>query len=167
MEMAMFDVHAGIALAGVLPGPTRVLARPVDGGYLFNGKAPWASGWGMIDVIGVAAYHEGSVHILMIDAVAGDTLQVQPLDLTAVQASATVRNWKLPAPRCSQPAKPPRPTRGREPPNWQYVPPPRWPHTPAAVPRYVAASPNVRYGRRRSCWSSDPGHGSNRLSWPT
>jgi alkylation response protein AidB-like acyl-CoA dehydrogenase len=105
MEMAMFDrartaqwmapmatgeVHAGIALAGVLPGPTRVLARPVDGGYLLNGKAPWASGWGMIDVIGVAAYHEGSVHILMIDAIAGDTLQVQPLDLTAVQASATV-----------------------------------------------------------------------------
>jgi alkylation response protein AidB-like acyl-CoA dehydrogenase len=87
-------VRAGAAQAGVLPGPARVRARRVDGGYLLTGESPWVTGWGMIDVLHAAAREGGgadeTVIWALLDAVAGPTLSVEPLDLVAVAASRTV-----------------------------------------------------------------------------
>jgi len=49
------------------------------------------SGWGRIDVVHTAARDlEGNVVWLLVDATASGTLQVEPLELAAVNASATV-----------------------------------------------------------------------------
>jgi alkylation response protein AidB-like acyl-CoA dehydrogenase len=88
--------RAGIALAGLRPGPASVRARPVPGGYVIDGSAPWVTGWGMIDTLYVAARRddvdspaEETVVWALLDAVESDTLTVEPLDLIAVAASRT------------------------------------------------------------------------------
>ena len=43
--------RAGVALAGLLPGPPRLRARPAGGGYVLDGTAPWVTGWGHIDTL--------------------------------------------------------------------------------------------------------------------
>jgi len=83
--------RAGTALAGLLPGPPRLRATPVDGGYRLDGDAPWVTGWGMVDTLHVAARTpDDTVVWALVDAVAGPTLAVEPLRMVAVQASATV-----------------------------------------------------------------------------
>ncbi|WHT22179.1 acyl-CoA/acyl-ACP dehydrogenase [Crossiella sp. CA-258035] len=84
--------RAGIAVgAAVRPGPPLLRAEPVEGGYRFHGSAPWVSGWDMVDLLQVAARDEQDVLVFaLLDAVAGDSLSVAPLDLLAVQASRTV-----------------------------------------------------------------------------
>ena len=47
--------RAGVALAGLLPGPPRLRARAVGGGYVLDGTSPWVTGWGHIDTLHVAA----------------------------------------------------------------------------------------------------------------
>ena len=47
--------RAGVALAGLLPGPPRLRARAVEGGYVLDGTSPWVTGWGHIDTLHVAA----------------------------------------------------------------------------------------------------------------
>ncbi len=86
--------RAGAAQAGAQPGPARVRARRVDGGYLLTGQAPWVTGWDMIDVLHTAARVPGDPEETLIwalvDAATGATLTVEPLDLVAVAASRTV-----------------------------------------------------------------------------
>ena len=83
--------RAGLALAGVLPEPL-LRARPVSEGWLFSGTAPWVSGWGRIDVVHTAARDaEDNVVWAFVDARESTTLTVEPLELVAVNASATVR----------------------------------------------------------------------------
>jgi hypothetical protein len=88
------QLRAGVAQGGALPGPARVRARRVDGGYLLTGESPWLTGWGMIDVLHAAArVGTGADEVLiwaLLDAVAGPTLGVDPLDLVALAASRTV-----------------------------------------------------------------------------
>ena len=48
------EVRAGLALGGLRPGPPTVRVRPVGGGYVLDGQAPWVTGWGMVDVLLVA-----------------------------------------------------------------------------------------------------------------
>ena len=50
--------RAGLALAGTLPGPPRLRARAVPGGYLLDGSSPWVTGWGHVDLLLVAARDE-------------------------------------------------------------------------------------------------------------
>jgi alkylation response protein AidB-like acyl-CoA dehydrogenase len=38
--------RAGVALAGLLPGPPRLRARAAEGGYVLDGTSPWVTGWG-------------------------------------------------------------------------------------------------------------------------
>src|SRR5262249_3352253 len=67
--------RAGTVQAALRPGPASVRARRVDGGYRFEGSAPWVSGWGMVDVLHAAARDEDdTVHWGLLDAVAGPTL---------------------------------------------------------------------------------------------
>jgi len=83
--------RAGIAQGALRPGPPSVRARRVDGGYVFDGEAPWVTGWDMIDTLYAAARDERDTVVwALLDAVVGGGLSVQPLDLVAVRASRTV-----------------------------------------------------------------------------
>ncbi|HKT01801.1 MAG TPA: acyl-CoA dehydrogenase family protein [Rugosimonospora sp.] len=85
------DRRAGVAQAALRAGPAAVRARPVDGGYLLSGEAPWVTGWGRVDVLHTAARDPSDTVLwLLLDAVAGPTLSVEPLRLVAVNASRTV-----------------------------------------------------------------------------
>jgi alkylation response protein AidB-like acyl-CoA dehydrogenase len=83
--------RAGVVLAGLRPGPASVRVRAAEGGYLINGEAPWVTGWSMVDVLHTAARDEDDTIVwLLVDAVSGPTLAVEPLELAAVNASRTV-----------------------------------------------------------------------------
>jgi alkylation response protein AidB-like acyl-CoA dehydrogenase len=83
--------RAGVALVGGWPGPPRLRARPVPGGYQFDGTAPWVTGWGMVDVIyTVARADDGNLVAALVPAAASPSLAAAPLDLVAVNAAATV-----------------------------------------------------------------------------
>src|SRR5436190_9092560 len=43
--------RAGLALGGAMPGRPMITAREASGGWVFDGMAPFVSGWGRIDVI--------------------------------------------------------------------------------------------------------------------
>jgi alkylation response protein AidB-like acyl-CoA dehydrogenase len=84
--------RAGLALAGAMPGPPMLRARPAPGGYVFYGTSPWVSGWSMIDTLHTAARDTaGNVIWALLDAVPGPALSVEPLDMIAVMATRTVR----------------------------------------------------------------------------
>jgi len=83
--------RAGIALAGLRPGPAQVHIAPTPGGYLVHGETAWVTGWGFIDTLQVAGRDEDDViHFLLLDAKESPTLTVEPTTLMAVQASSTV-----------------------------------------------------------------------------
>jgi alkylation response protein AidB-like acyl-CoA dehydrogenase len=86
------DVKAGVALTGLLPGPARLSARRAPDGWLLDGEAPWVSGWGIVDLVFVVARGpDETVVSLLLDAKAQPGLSVEPLRLSAANASATVR----------------------------------------------------------------------------
>ena len=77
-----------MALGGTLPGPPRLRARRVSGGYLLDGQSPWVTGWGMIDTLVTAARDEQDALVWSLtDAADSATLSVQPLRMAAVSAS--------------------------------------------------------------------------------
>jgi alkylation response protein AidB-like acyl-CoA dehydrogenase len=85
------EVRGGVALAGLLPGPPRLSARPADGGWLVDGQAPWVSGWGVIDLLLVVARGPGDTVVTMLaDAREQPGLTAARQRLAAVNASATV-----------------------------------------------------------------------------
>jgi alkylation response protein AidB-like acyl-CoA dehydrogenase len=89
--LARGELRAGVVQAALRPGAPSVRARRVDGGYLFDGEAPWVTGWDMVDVLHTAARDEHDTVVwALLDAVAGDALTVELLDLVAVRASRTV-----------------------------------------------------------------------------
>jgi alkylation response protein AidB-like acyl-CoA dehydrogenase len=84
--------RAGVALAGTLPGPPLLRARPVAGGYVFDGVSPWVTGWGHIGTLYTAGRDEqGNIVWALLDAEPSVTLSVEPLQMVAVMASSTVR----------------------------------------------------------------------------
>jgi alkylation response protein AidB-like acyl-CoA dehydrogenase len=88
------SLRAGLILAGALPGPAPVEARPAADrdGWSLAGAAPWLSGWTRIDVIAAAARDEhGNAVWARIDAAESQTLEVEPVRLFALNASRTVR----------------------------------------------------------------------------
>ena len=83
--------RAGIALAGLLPGPPRLRAEGGRFGWVVQVESPWVSGWGMVDVLQVAARGPGDTVVwLMVDAVAGRALSAERQRLVAADASQTV-----------------------------------------------------------------------------
>jgi alkylation response protein AidB-like acyl-CoA dehydrogenase len=84
--------RAGIAFGGVRAGPSQVLARPVEGGWLFDGDVPLVSGWGRIDVLLVNGRTQDDARVVsaIVPAVAGESFSDQPLRLLAANASGTV-----------------------------------------------------------------------------
>jgi alkylation response protein AidB-like acyl-CoA dehydrogenase len=86
------DRRAGLALAGLLPGPARLRAMPGDEGWVLQGSSPWVTGWGYVDALLVAARGpDDMVAWFVVDAVEGAGLTVERQRLVAVDASATVR----------------------------------------------------------------------------
>jgi alkylation response protein AidB-like acyl-CoA dehydrogenase len=54
--LAAATTSAGIAIAHIRrPGPPAVRARPAGTGWTFHGTADWCTGWGLIDVVMIAA----------------------------------------------------------------------------------------------------------------
>jgi alkylation response protein AidB-like acyl-CoA dehydrogenase len=83
--------RAGLAGAAARPGPALLRATPVDGGWAFDGLAPWVTGWGMVDTVHVVGRDERDMLVwALLDATAGDSMSVEPLDMVAVRASQTV-----------------------------------------------------------------------------
>jgi alkylation response protein AidB-like acyl-CoA dehydrogenase len=102
--------RAGIALAGLRRGPASLRVRESGGdgfgpdGFALDGEVPWVTGWEMIDTLYLAARDaDDLVHFFLLDAVAGPTLAVEPLELTAARASRTVTlrlaGYRVPADR--------------------------------------------------------------------
>jgi alkylation response protein AidB-like acyl-CoA dehydrogenase len=86
------QVRGGIALGGLIPGPPLLRARPARGGWRLDGEAPWVTGWGLIDLLLVAARGPGDTVVsLILDAAAQPGLTVTRERLAAVNASVTVR----------------------------------------------------------------------------
>ena len=86
------DVRAGIALAGALSGPVPMLrARRVEGGWALDGMSPWVTGWGLVDVLMVAARDDQDDLVwLLIDAESSPTLRVEQRPMVALNATGTV-----------------------------------------------------------------------------
>jgi alkylation response protein AidB-like acyl-CoA dehydrogenase len=83
--------RAGIALGGARPGPPLLRARAVPGGYVFDGSAPWVTGWDMIDVVHALARDDsGNLVAALLPAKVSATLAASRLELVAVNASRTV-----------------------------------------------------------------------------
>lgn len=83
--------RSGIAFSHLRrAGPPVLTARPVAGGYVVDGTAPLVTGWGLVDLVHVAAREHGDVVWLLVDAVESDGLSASALALAAVNASATV-----------------------------------------------------------------------------
>ena len=85
-------VRGGIALAGLIPGPPLLRAERAEGGWRLDGQAPWVTGWGLTDLLLVAARGPGdSIVNLVMDAAAQPGLTVSRQRLAAVNASVTVQ----------------------------------------------------------------------------
>ena len=86
------EIKGGVALGGQLAGPARLRAAPEGDGWTLDGHAPWVSGWGIVDVLFVAARGpEDTVVSLLLPALEQPGLIVTRHRLSALNASATVR----------------------------------------------------------------------------
>jgi alkylation response protein AidB-like acyl-CoA dehydrogenase len=85
--------RAGLAIAAaVRPGPPALRATRVPGGYVFDGEAPWVTGWGLVDTLYAAARDADDTIIwALLDAGEGGTLTVAAMDMVVARASRTVR----------------------------------------------------------------------------
>jgi alkylation response protein AidB-like acyl-CoA dehydrogenase len=90
-DLAAGRLRGGVAYAGVIPAPPRTRAKRVDGGYVFDGEAPFVSGWGIVDLLQLAGRDGDTVVSAVIDPVEAPHLTVEPLTLVAAQGTATVR----------------------------------------------------------------------------
>jgi alkylation response protein AidB-like acyl-CoA dehydrogenase len=85
--------RAGAAYGGLLPGPPQLRATPNPaGGWLLSGQSPWATGWGLVDVLHVAARGpDDTVVWLIVDAAERPGLTAHRLRVVAADAAVTVR----------------------------------------------------------------------------
>ena len=89
--LATGRVRSGIAFSHLRrPGEPLLRAEPVPGGFSLTGTAPLVTGWGLTDVIHVAARRGDAILWLLVDAGSAPSLTARPLRLAAVNASATV-----------------------------------------------------------------------------
>ena len=96
--------RGGIALAGIRPTNNFLRVRDSGGDFVLDGTVPWVTGWGMIDVLYVAARDaDDVVHFLLMDApedrrggaalgsnTTTPTVRTETQRLVALQASNTV-----------------------------------------------------------------------------
>ena len=87
--LASGERRSTVAFAGLLPDPP-LRARPDGDGWILDGVAPWVSGWGLTDVIHIAARTPDDDVIWLLTDAPSPGMRTQPLRLLAVNASATV-----------------------------------------------------------------------------
>jgi alkylation response protein AidB-like acyl-CoA dehydrogenase len=92
------DLRSGAVTAGVSgsgyanPDNPVIVATETDDGYTITGQAPFVTGWGLVDTIGVTAYDtraQKTVTFLM-DATDGRGVHAKRICLSAADASNTV-----------------------------------------------------------------------------
>ena len=83
--------RGGVAFAHMLrPGVPLTTAEPQqDGTWLFDGVAPWVTGWGHIDVVHAAARHGEDIVWALIDAADSPTLRSSHVDFAVVDSTQT------------------------------------------------------------------------------
>jgi alkylation response protein AidB-like acyl-CoA dehydrogenase len=85
-------VKGGVALTGLQPGPAKLTATPTRDGWALDGEAPWVSGWGLVDILLVAARGpDDTVVTVALDAQDRPGLEVTRRQLSALNATATVK----------------------------------------------------------------------------
>ncbi len=91
-EIVAGHLKGGISLTGLQPGPARLTATPTSEGWSLRGASPWVSGWGLVDVLYVAARTTSNdvVHLVLAPEDQRG-LSVTPYDLVALDATRTVR----------------------------------------------------------------------------
>ena len=91
--LAAGERRAGAAYGGMLPGPPRLRATPAPGGaWLLSGESPWATGWGLVHVLHVAARGPDDTLVwLLVDAVPRPGLTAEWQQVVAADAAGTVR----------------------------------------------------------------------------
>lgn len=105
--MARGEILVGISFAHLRRQPSPVTAIAQPGGYVFQGQAPWVTGWGLFrDFLVAALLPDGLVVYGMVpfqtqrQQTGGELLCSQPLELAAMTATATVtvefRQWFVP-----------------------------------------------------------------------
>jgi alkylation response protein AidB-like acyl-CoA dehydrogenase len=83
--------RAGLALPGLHPGPSALEAVPTADGWRLDGTAPWVTGWGLVDVVLVAARApRDTVVWLLLDAAAQPGPTATRVPLLACHATVTV-----------------------------------------------------------------------------
>lgn len=86
------SLRAGVTYAGAM-SDTMLIAHKTDAGYRLEGAAPFMTGWGMVDLIGVfarSAESDQELISVLIPATDTATLRARPLPLIAADASRTV-----------------------------------------------------------------------------
>lgn len=86
-------VRAGVAYAGVVPTPPRMRATRVEDGWVFDGHAPFVSGWGLVDILQISARDTDSDDVIA--AIVSldhppDAITPRSLPLSAAEATRTV-----------------------------------------------------------------------------
>jgi alkylation response protein AidB-like acyl-CoA dehydrogenase len=86
------ETIAGVAFAHLRRTDRRaVTARRIDGGWVLDGHAPWATSWGIADTFAIAAESEaGDVVWGLIPGVESATVRPTPLPLPVFAATGTV-----------------------------------------------------------------------------
>lgn len=86
-------LRAGVAYAGVVPTPPRMTATRTDGGWRFDGYAPFVSGWGVIDLLQISARDcetDDVIAAIVRTADLPDAVVPRRLHLAAADATRTV-----------------------------------------------------------------------------
>jgi alkylation response protein AidB-like acyl-CoA dehydrogenase len=85
-------MRSGIAVAALRrPGAPTMVAEPDGDRLLLHGFAPWVTGWGLIDLVLIAARVGEDVLWTLVDAIEGPCMQADRVPLAAVDSSATVK----------------------------------------------------------------------------
>lgn len=86
--LASGAVQAGVAITAVRP-PDPLRLRSIAGGWTLTGTAPWVTGWGLVEMLRVAAIDDdGQVRTVLIDV--GPDMHAERAHLVGATASATV-----------------------------------------------------------------------------
>jgi alkylation response protein AidB-like acyl-CoA dehydrogenase len=88
-QLATGERRSTVAYAGLLPKPP-LRAQPQAGDWILQGSAPWVSGWGLADVIHVAARTPDDDVVWLLVDTSSEGVQATQHRLLAVNASATV-----------------------------------------------------------------------------
>jgi len=82
--------RGGVAFAHMLrPGTPQTVAVPTTDGWIYQGSAPWVTGWGHIDVVLAAARHGDDILWALVDAVDSPTLISSTVNFAVVDSTQT------------------------------------------------------------------------------